>query len=43
LKEDLDKLAELESELKAGGGEKSIQKQHDSGKLTAPFQQFRHG
>jgi acetyl-CoA carboxylase carboxyltransferase component len=35
LKEELEKLAKLEAELKAGGGEKSIQKQHDSGKLTA--------
>jgi methylmalonyl-CoA decarboxylase subunit alpha len=30
-----DKLAKLEAELKAGGGEKSIQKQHESGKLIA--------
>jgi len=35
LKEELEKLARLEAELKAGGGEKSVQKQHDSGKLTA--------
>jgi acetyl-CoA carboxylase carboxyltransferase component len=35
LKEDLEKLARLEAELKAGGGEASVQKQHDSGKLTA--------
>jgi len=35
LKDKNDKLARLEAELKAGGGEKSIQKQHDSGKLTA--------
>jgi acetyl-CoA carboxylase carboxyltransferase component len=35
LKEDIEKLAKLEAELKAGGGEKSIQRQHDSGKLTA--------
>ena len=35
MKEDLDKLAKIESELKAGGGEKSVQKQHESGKLTA--------
>jgi acetyl-CoA carboxylase carboxyltransferase component len=35
LKEDIEKLASLEAELKAGGGEKSIQRQHDSGKLTA--------
>jgi methylmalonyl-CoA decarboxylase subunit alpha len=30
-----EKLSKLEAELKAGGGEKSVQKQHDSGKLTA--------
>jgi len=35
LKEDIEKLAGLEAELKAGGGEKSVQRQHDSGKLTA--------
>jgi acetyl-CoA carboxylase carboxyltransferase component len=35
LKEDLEKLARLEAELKAGGGEASVRKQHDSGKLTA--------
>ena len=35
MKEELEKLARLEAELKAGGGEKSLQKQHDSGKLTA--------
>ena len=35
MKEDIEKLASLEAQLKAGGGEKSIQKQHDSGKLTA--------
>ena len=35
MKDELEKLASLEAELKAGGGEKSIQKQHDSGKLTA--------
>jgi len=35
LKEDIEKLTKLEAELKAGGGDKSIQKQHDSGKLTA--------
>ncbi len=29
------KLAKLEAELKLGGGEKSVQKQHESGKLTA--------
>ncbi len=31
----LDKLARLEEEIKAGGGEKRIRQQHDSGKLTA--------
>jgi acetyl-CoA carboxylase carboxyltransferase component len=35
LKEENEKLAKLEGELKAGGGEKSIQKQHEAGKLTA--------
>jgi len=35
LKEEIEKLARLEAELKAGGGDKSVQKQHDSGKLTA--------
>jgi acetyl-CoA carboxylase carboxyltransferase component len=35
LKEELEKLAKLEAGLKAGGGEASVQKQHDSGKLTA--------
>jgi acetyl-CoA carboxylase carboxyltransferase component len=35
LKEDIENLAKLEAELKAGGGDKSVQKQHDSGKLTA--------
>jgi len=35
LREENEKLTKLEGELKAGGGEKSIQKQHDSGKLTA--------
>jgi acetyl-CoA carboxylase carboxyltransferase component len=35
LKEDIEKLARLEADLKAGGGEKRIQTQHDSGKLTA--------
>jgi methylmalonyl-CoA decarboxylase subunit alpha len=35
LKEENEKLSKLEAELKAGGGEKSIQKQHESGKLTA--------
>jgi acetyl-CoA carboxylase carboxyltransferase component len=35
LKEELDRLARLEAELKAGGGDQSVQKQHDSSKLTA--------
>ncbi len=35
MKEEMEKMARLEAELKAGGGEKSVQKQHDSGKLTA--------
>ena len=35
MKEELDKLAKLEAEIKAGGGEKRIQQQHASGKLTA--------
>jgi acetyl-CoA carboxylase carboxyltransferase component len=35
LKGDIEKLAKLEAELKVGGGDKNIQKQHDSGKLTA--------
>ena len=35
MREEIEKLAKLEAELKAGGGEKSIQKQHESGKLTA--------
>jgi methylmalonyl-CoA decarboxylase subunit alpha len=35
LREENEKLAKLEAELKAGGGEKSVQKQHESGKLTA--------
>jgi acetyl-CoA carboxylase carboxyltransferase component len=35
LKEEYEKLKELEAEIKAGGGEKGIQKQHDSGKLMA--------
>jgi acetyl-CoA carboxylase carboxyltransferase component len=35
LKEEFENLARLEAELKAGGGEKSVQRQHDSGKLTA--------
>ncbi|MFC2065720.1 acyl-CoA carboxylase subunit beta [Chloroflexota bacterium] len=32
---ELDKLAKLEADIKAGGGEKRIKQQHDSGKLTA--------
>ncbi len=35
MKEENEKLSKLEAELKAGGGEKNIQKQHESGKLTA--------
>jgi acetyl-CoA carboxylase carboxyltransferase component len=35
LKEDYEKLVRLEAEIKAGGGEKAVQKQHESGKLTA--------
>jgi acetyl-CoA carboxylase carboxyltransferase component len=35
LKDEYEKFKKLEAELKAGGGEKSVQKQHDSGKLTA--------
>jgi len=35
LREENEKLKKLEAELKAGGGEKSVQKQHESGKLTA--------
>jgi acetyl-CoA carboxylase carboxyltransferase component len=35
LRKENEKLVKLEGELKAGGGEKSIQKQHESGKLTA--------
>ena len=35
MKEELEKLAKMEAEIKAGGGEKRIQQQHDSGKLTA--------
>ncbi|MFC1964536.1 acyl-CoA carboxylase subunit beta [Chloroflexota bacterium] len=31
----LNRLAKLEEQIKAGGGEKRIQQQHDSGKLTA--------
>ncbi len=35
MKDEYKKLNKLEAELKAGGGEKNIQKQHESGKLTA--------
>ena len=35
MREENEKLAKMEAELKAGGGEKSVQKQHESGKLTA--------
>ncbi|HET6477891.1 MAG TPA: carboxyl transferase domain-containing protein, partial [Dehalococcoidales bacterium] len=35
MKEELEKLAKLEAEIKAGGGEKRVQQQHNSGKLTA--------
>jgi acetyl-CoA carboxylase carboxyltransferase component len=35
LKDKDEKLSKLEAELKAGGGEKSVQRQHESGKLTA--------
>jgi acetyl-CoA carboxylase carboxyltransferase component len=35
LREEIEKLTKMEIELKAGGGEKAIQKQHESGKLTA--------
>lgn len=35
MKEELEKLARLKAEAKAGGGEKGIKKQHDAGKLTA--------
>jgi acetyl-CoA carboxylase carboxyltransferase component len=35
LKKELDKLARLEAEIKAGGGEKRVQQQHAQGKLTA--------
>ncbi len=35
MKDELEKLARLEAEIKAGGGEKGIKRQHDSGKLTA--------
>lgn len=35
MKDELEKLAKVEAEIKAGGGEKKIQQQHDAGKLTA--------
>ena len=35
MKEELQRLARLEAEIKAGGGQKRVQQQHDSGKLTA--------
>ncbi len=35
MSEELEKLSRLEAEIKAGGGEKRVQQQHDSGKLTA--------
>ncbi len=35
MKEELDRLTELEKEIKAGGGKERIQRQHDLGKLTA--------
>ena len=35
MKEELEKLGKLEAEIKAGGGEKRVQQQHNSGKLTA--------
>jgi len=35
MKEELEILSKLEAEAKAGGGEKRVQQQHDSGKLTA--------
>ncbi len=35
MREEIEKLAKMETDLKAGGGEKAIQKQHESGKLTA--------
>ncbi|MBN1161352.1 MAG: methylmalonyl-CoA carboxyltransferase [Dehalococcoidales bacterium] len=35
MRKENEKLKKLEAELKAGGGEKSVRKQHDSGKLTA--------
>lgn len=35
MREEIEKLKNLEAELKAGGGEKAVQRQHESGKLTA--------
>jgi acetyl-CoA carboxylase carboxyltransferase component len=35
LREENEKLSRLEAELKAGGGEAGVKKQHDSGKMTA--------
>jgi len=35
MSEELEKLSKLDAEIKAGGGEKRIQQQHNSGKLTA--------
>jgi acetyl-CoA carboxylase carboxyltransferase component len=35
VKDELEKLAKLEAEARAGGGAKGVQKQHDAGKLTA--------
>jgi len=35
LREELERLVKLEAEIKAGGGEKRIKQQHDTGKLTA--------
>ena len=35
MEDKLEKLAKLEEQVKAGGGEKRVQAQHDSGKLTA--------
>ena len=35
MSDELDRLSELEEQLKAGGGKERIEKQHESGKLTA--------
>ncbi len=35
MKDDLEKLKRLETEARSGGGEASVAKQHDAGKLTA--------